>query len=81
MLKYTKFQMNWPLESKTLNQKKLIKTQILQINIKSKLNQIYLKKLMKSLMKGIILIFSKINPKYCEEKLAEAKKGGKAKKK
>jgi len=36
---------------------------------------------MKSLMKGIILIFSKINPKYCEEKLAEAKKGGKAKKK
>lgn len=36
---------------------------------------------MKLLMRGIFILNSKLNPKYCEDKLAEAKKGGKPKKK
>jgi hypothetical protein len=32
-------------------------------------------------MKGIFFMFSKINPKYCEEKQAESKKQGKVTKK
>ena len=36
---------------------------------------------MKLSMKGQFIYFSKLNPKYCEDKLTEAKKGGKSKKK
>ena len=41
----------------------------------------YLKELMKLLMKGKFCNLSKINPKYCEEKQAEHKKGAKVTKK